>query len=641
MDTIGLDPIGWAADTVVVGIGAGLAAAYTAGQWLGDNWQQLIDWGPGAAPPTDPIGASQPPSAGEPSGFAPSPGYGGNQTAGPRPLTLEELITATAFEETTTGVSSPLGPNDPNQYQPIPTIPQNEDPQAPLTNGFTPTPQPMPPVGFGQNTLILHTSDSAYNPNSFNGYALKPSFKSTTGAGYRGSFNQVVASAVPELDGDSIKWTARVQAFLGNSVRKTWNFDAGSFPPSSGDFRIIFDLESFDVQVDLLNPSETGPGPLTQYFSLSSPSVPPQPPPPLTAGIDGEVPLGPGWPDNTAPEGFVPVNVNNPGVVAPPIAPPYPTPPTPQPVLPVNPVPTTVNNPQEVPQIGTNGLLLKLQELIKVTSKNEHKIGELTVNTGQIRPQLASVAKEVGRIEQKTAALAQNAGQPGGIGDLSDMLQLLMALWEFFESPISGTTYQLQGVCESVGEGEEQPIAEFPVPLAKNFDAIVQRLDVMQDLFQQHLAYRTPICRGQKRQGDFRTISFISDELSAGGKRRLDKRLRYRSQSGKDLGQLIDHWSGFTWQAGPVIVEHTDGWWGSIKVWASSIDEGKRVIRHAAGEAGIDPDQVGRWSVSGSNNPRYGLPGTMRVNKKGGYWWITARDGPDHRPDVGKDSPDI
>ena len=263
--------------------------------------------------------------------------------------------------------------------------------------------------------------------------------------------------------------------------------------------------------------------------------------------------------------------------------------------------------------------------------------GGPVVTPGGTRPELASIAAEVGRIEQKVARI-QN---PGGIGDLTDLVQLLLTLLSFFESPISGTTYQLEGVCEDVKEGEEQPVAEFPVPEAYNFDAIVQRLDAMQDLFQQHLAYRTPICRGQKRQGDLRTISFISDEVSPNGHDRIAKRFRYRSQSGTDLGGLIDHWRNFVWQAGPVIVEHTDGWWGSIKVWASSIDEGKRVIRHAAGEAGINPDQVGRWAVSGSTNSRYGMPGTMRVNQKGGYWWITARDGASPRPEVGSDSPDI
>ena len=137
-------------------------------------------------------------------------------------------------------------------------------------------------------------------------------------------------------------------------------------------------------------------------------------------------------------------------------------------------------------------------------------------------------------------------------------------------------------------------------------------------------------------EGEYRTISFRSDETSPYGKSRLRKRFKYRSQSGLDLGAVIDHWKDFTFTAGAVIVWHSGSNLGSPKVWAASIDEGKRVIRHAGGEAGIDPDQVGKWGVSGSNHARYGVPGTMKVDTTGGYYWITARDGEDGRPIVGR-----
>lgn len=133
-------------------------------------------------------------------------------------------------------------------------------------------------------------------------------------------------------------------------------------------------------------------------------------------------------------------------------------------------------------------------------------------------------------------------------------------------------------------------------------------------------------------EGDYRTISFISDEKSPQGAGRLSKRFRYRSSSGIGLSGVVEHWRSFTWAAGPVIVAHTGSTLGSPKVWAATAEEGKRVIRHAAGEAGVDADQVGRWIVSGSTDPRFGMPGTMRVNTKGGYYWITSRLGPDQRP---------
>jgi hypothetical protein len=112
--------------------------------------------------------------------------------------------------------------------------------------------------------------------------------------------------------------------------------------------------------------------------------------------------------------------------------------------------------------------------------------------------------------------------------------------------------------------------------------------------------------------------------------------LRYRSISGIGLDGLIDHWKDFSFTAGPVLVRNVGSTLGTIKCWASSIDEGKRVLLHAFAEAGVDANQAGRWEVSGSTSTRLGMPGTMNVDTTGGYYWITARDGSDNRPVVGK-----
>ena len=155
----------------------------------------------------------------------------------------------------------------------------------------------------------------------------------------------------------------------------------------------------------------------------------------------------------------------------------------------------------------------------------------------------------------------------------------------------------------------------------------------LMEMLQQHLNWKTPICRERpKLEGDWRTVSFRSDNTSPYGKSRLRKRFRYRSTSGLALGALVDHWKDFSFTSGPVIVSHAGASWGTPQVWAATADEGKRVIRHAAGEAGIDPDQTGRWVISGSGSARYGVSDTMRVDTTGGYFWITARDGEDGRP---------
>ena len=134
--------------------------------------------------------------------------------------------------------------------------------------------------------------------------------------------------------------------------------------------------------------------------------------------------------------------------------------------------------------------------------------------------------------------------------------------------------------------------------------------------------------------GDWRTISFRSDETSPYGKSRLRKRLRYRSLSGNDLDAIVDHWKDFSFESGPTRVRWTGGAWGTVEVWASTEAEGKRVIQHAAGEAGFDPFESGRWSTRTSSSARLGVRGTVRIDTTGGYYWITARDGSDQRPIV-------
>ena len=153
-------------------------------------------------------------------------------------------------------------------------------------------------------------------------------------------------------------------------------------------------------------------------------------------------------------------------------------------------------------------------------------------------------------------------------------------------------------------------------------------------MLQQHLALKTPTCQPeiQPLEGDYRTISFISDEYSPEGRNRVRKRFRYRSSSGIGLSGVVEHWRSFTWAAGAVCVSHKGSTLGAPQVWAATAEEGKRVIRHAAVEAGLDPDQAGRWLISGSDNPRFGVSGTMRVNTSGGYYWITERLGSNARP---------
>ena len=120
------------------------------------------------------------------------------------------------------------------------------------------------------------------------------------------------------------------------------------------------------------------------------------------------------------------------------------------------------------------------------------------------------------------------------------------------------------------------------------------------------------------------------------GERPLRKVFRFRCIAEVTLEQATEHWRGFEWEAGPVIVTNEGHPWGKPQVWAASAEEGKRVIRHAGALAGVDPDAYpGRWSIATSTNPRFGKTGTMAPKiLKGGAISVTMRDGPSALPDV-------
>jgi hypothetical protein len=119
------------------------------------------------------------------------------------------------------------------------------------------------------------------------------------------------------------------------------------------------------------------------------------------------------------------------------------------------------------------------------------------------------------------------------------------------------------------------------------------------------------------------------------GDKPLRKIFTYRDQTGKSLEEHTAHWRGFTWQAGPQIVQHNKAPWGVVQIWAISIAEGERVIRHAGVIAGVNPDTEGEWSYHTSTNPRFGQTGTMMTRYLGdGVVAVTKRSGPSGLPEV-------
>ena len=362
-------------------------------------------------------------------------------------------------------------------------------------------------------------------------------------------------------------------------------------------------------------PPPYAPEPLPELEPQKAPKPRPKAPPPLPQVPPDPRPLPP---------------------VAPPSPNPAPAPNTPQTPQPGSPAPSPVPGSEQLPNTG-KAPAAKPGAIVK-TDKNAHYIAGGRVGGSGFGPgNLVQTSKELGRIEQKLAMMLSPL--KGG----NNYLQLLLGIYNYLNQILPPVEYSLTEKCEPCGDGTDQPcpgpIYSDQLPINFNaFQGIAERLDAVAGLIDAQLGARQVTCSTKRPElrGDWVTVRFESDGPSEMGTRPLRKLLRYRSESGKSIGQLSDYWAPFTWTAGNVCVIHKGASWGTPQCWAESADEGKRVIRFAAAESGLDPDAVGQWTVSFSRNPRFGQRGSMRVKSIEGFPAVTSRDGSDGLPVVAR-----
>lgn len=197
-----------------------------------------------------------------------------------------------------------------------------------------------------------------------------------------------------------------------------------------------------------------------------------------------------------------------------------------------------------------------------------------------------------------------------------------------FNYPMEPGGFDLVAPCDFDAEGENES-RQWAFPKTPLILRLHDHQVAMMEIMQQHLNWKTPTCNDNAKpplEGQWVTTRWKSTEKMAHSGRRLRKLFRYRTKSSRDLGQLSAYWAEFSWQSGDVCVIHKGAWWGTPQVWAESEAEGQRVIRFAAAEAGIDPDQVGEWTISSSRSPRYGMSGTMTIELYEGVPWISSRE---------------
>jgi hypothetical protein len=108
--------------------------------------------------------------------------------------------------------------------------------------------------------------------------------------------------------------------------------------------------------------------------------------------------------------------------------------------------------------------------------------------------------------------------------------------------------------------------------------------------------------------------------------RALEKKLSYRLPvdvmgESAALQSMHDHWEGFTWETGPVVVKWLSASWPQVQVWASSEAEGRRVVRHALAHMQA-PETAGEWQYATVTDTRYGRITSVRATI------VSARHGP-------------
>ena len=214
----------------------------------------------------------------------------------------------------------------------------------------------------------------------------------------------------------------------------------------------------------------------------------------------------------------------------------------------------------------------------------------------------------------------------------------------FFWQATSNDLVNCGGPYQWWGNGRDPNVPTFPDPRPDTHPPVPppippgppqnldERFDKIEELLEQLRECACPEKAELARH--WRSIRFDSETYTPRGNRRLNKLFRYRGINPGVVDAVADHWKDFRWTTGPVCVFHEGSPLGSPQVWAVTVDEGKRVIRHAGREAGIDPDQVGEWRVGGSDNPRYGVSLEVSLTCVDGCWSATTRKGSDGWPEA-------
>jgi hypothetical protein len=259
--------------------------------------------------------------------------------------------------------------------------------------------------------------------------------------------------------------------------------------------------------------------PLVQPRPSLIPEVPPAVRPPFTPGLPEPVPPAPQPPGTPAPgfpgvrprPGIRPGLVPTPGVPVPQPPPwwPEPTPPTVNPTDPVV-VPVTPVIPGVRPTLPDGAVAPVPAPLVKPTAPGTHVVDNKPVPSNPPKATLAGIAREVGRIEWKTAQLLRGGG---GAPNWADLAQLLQRIWEMLQALNDVGEYTLGGPCELDADGNPIPITDTVAQFSWGGNAsaianVASRVDALAQMIQYHKLLRQPSCKNPRPVGEWVTVNF-------------------------------------------------------------------------------------------------------------------------------------
>lgn len=120
------------------------------------------------------------------------------------------------------------------------------------------------------------------------------------------------------------------------------------------------------------------------------------------------------------------------------------------------------------------------------------------------RADLASIAAEVGRVEQKILQLQRR--DPPPFGDLTDLLQLILAL---LQEPYEGGSYEVVAACETAPGSTDPAVAVrgWDSGVGK-FESLRVRVDALAAVLADAELFRKRVCRRGQPAGPEVTVSF-------------------------------------------------------------------------------------------------------------------------------------